>query len=246
MDLPSTNCALCKKQAILRNSHIFPEFLYRSLYDSKHRLHQISVHPDEKNAFLQKGLREYLLCERCEQLLSVDERYASMMLNGGIGIDIQQRKDRLYLSGLDYKKLKLFQLSILWRAGVAKSPHFSQVNLGIHEEQLRLMLLNKDPGLSSRYGCLMFALMHEKELMQDLIVQPTWARLESQLAYRFIFGGLLFIYVVASHSPPKFIAEHFLQESGTATMKLQQIKELHFLIDSFTKMNRLGKFDIRP
>ena len=106
-------CALCNRELPLRNSHIVPEFLYKTLYDSKHRFHQISTTPEKRNEFLQKGLREPLLCDSCEQRLSDFERYASMVLNGGVGIGIQQRGKDVLLSGLDYKKLKLFQLSIL-------------------------------------------------------------------------------------------------------------------------------------
>lgn len=193
---------------------------------------------------MQKGLREPLLCEKCEQRLSVYERYASMFLNGGVGITVQQQGDRLYLTGLDYNKLKLFQLSILWRAGISSLRSFSQVKLGPHAERIRKMLHNDDPGVEAVYGCLMFVLMHESEVMPDIIVPPTFARLGSQMAYRFVFGGLVFLYVVSSTPPPKFVAEHFLQELGTAIVKLQQVGELGFLVDSVANMQRMGKLSI--
>ena len=237
-------CALCHREAPLKNSHIIPEFLYRSLYDEKHRFHQISVDPDQRTEFLQKGLREPLLCEDCEQRLSVWERYVSMLLNGGVGVGVRRNGNRLYLSDLDYPKLKLFQLSILWRAGVSSLPEFSQVSLGPHEDRIRTMLHNSDPGTTEAYGCIMFMLMHEQELVRGLVVPPTWARFAQQKAYRFVFGGLVFLYVVSSTAPPKFLSESFLQQKGTAMVKLQQMQELRFLVETVAKMHRLGKLDI--
>lgn len=237
-------CALCLGEAPLRNSHVIPEFLYRSLYDEKHRLHQVSADPAQPNIYLQKGLREPLLCELCEQKFSVSERYASMLLNGGVGVSVRRQGNRLHLTEIDYKKLKLFQLSILWRAGISSLSAFSQVNLGTHGERVRRMLATDDPGSTASYGCITFMLMQETDLLRDLIVPPTWARLAGQKAYRFVFGGLVFVYVVSSTPPPKFVSEHFLQEGGTAIVKLQQVQELGFLVDTVAKMHQLGKFDL--
>ncbi len=234
-------CALCHDEATLRNSHIIPEFLYLSLYDDKHRLHQISADPDRPNRLLQKGLREPLLCEPCEQRLSVSERYASMFLNGGVDISIRQNGDRLHLSNIDYKRLKLFQLSVLWRASVTSLPAFSQVNLGPHSEKIRRMLANDDPGCAHEYGCIMFVLMHQQDVLPDLIVSPSRTRLAGHNAYRFVCGGLVFVYVVSSLRPPGFLSEHFLQDSGTAIVKLQRAEELGFLADFIAEMQQHGK-----
>lgn len=237
-------CALCLNAGKLCGSHIIPEFLYRTLYDKKHRFHQISADPGKNSTYLQRGIRQFLLCESCEQRFSVYERYASQFLNGGVGIGIQQHEDRLYLSHLDYANLKLFQLSILWRAGVSTLPAFSQVTLGAHEDRIRTMLLHNDPGRSDDYGCLMFALMLDQDHVQGLIVQPTWARLAGAKAYRFVFGGLIFVYVVSS-TPPPLLSPYYLQSNGMAVVKLEELRNLEFLMRALTNMARLGKFDNR-
>ncbi len=212
-----------------------------TLYDDKHRFHQISTDSECQNGLLQKGLREHLLCDACEQKLSVSEGYACKFLNGGISLSVRQNGDRLFLSNLDYKKLKLFQLSVLWRASVASLPAFSQVRLGPHEEMVRRMLVSDDPGATDKYGCIMFALMHDHNVLPDLIVAPSYARLNGHRAYRFIFGGLVFLYVVSSIRPHKFIVEHFLQDSGMAIVKKQQAKELGFLTNSISRIRELGR-----
>ena len=62
-------CKFCKKDKILKNSHIIPEFFYKPLYDSKHKM--IVMERDKEDISdkwkIQKGIREYLLCGDCEE-----------------------------------------------------------------------------------------------------------------------------------------------------------------------------------
>ncbi len=57
---PTTTCALCLERP-LRDSHVIPEFLYKSIYDEKHRFYALAV--GEYPGYEQKGIRESLLCE---------------------------------------------------------------------------------------------------------------------------------------------------------------------------------------
>lgn len=50
------------------------------------------------------------------------------------------------IASFDYRKLKLFFLSLLWRAGVTTRPLFRKVILGPHEEHIRRQILSNDPG----------------------------------------------------------------------------------------------------
>lgn len=134
-------------------------------------------------------------------------------------------------------------MSILWRAGVSTLPAFSQVDLGPHAEKIRSMLMAGDPGGSDNYGCIMFALMNGADQIQGFIVQPTWARLAGVRAYRFIFGGLVFVYVVSSTPPPAVLRPHFLRSDGTAIVKFEQLENLGFLMGTLNKMVGQGKFD---
>jgi hypothetical protein len=234
-------CALCKRKRPIVKSHIVPEFLYDSLYDDKHRFHEISVDPAKRSRFKQSGLYEPLLCEPCEQQLSVHEGYMRSLMRGGVPVNLLPEPQLLRLSGLNYKNLKLFQLSVLWRAGASRLPEFEQVKLGAHEERIRLMLVADDPGPAASYGCIMCALMQGEDLVQALVVPPTWARLAGLNAYRFVFGGLVFVYVVSSQRPPQPILDAFAHPNGTAIIKLQQMAEMGYLVETVTKLHKQGK-----
>lgn len=234
-------CALCLREAELRRSHIIPEFLYETLYDEKHRLQVLSVIPEQHNWLEQKGLREYLLCDACEQHISVWERYTSSVLKGGTAITFRQEGNLVFISGLDYQKFKLFQLSILWRAGVSKLPFFEKVQLGHHSETLRQLLLNADPGSPKQYGCFMFGLKFNGQAFTDLIMQPSKMRLEGHIAYRFVFGGFLWAICVSNHNVLPPLSQCFLHSSGETVLLIKDALGMQNLVDFSKELNRMGR-----
>ena len=119
-------CKLCKKDKKLLNSHIIPEFIYKPLYDEKHRFHVISTYKTKHKPIEQKGIREKLLCADCEQHLSAYEGYAKKVLFGGVQISVQKENGGIVISEINYKYFKLFQLSILWRASVSNLKMFKE------------------------------------------------------------------------------------------------------------------------
>lgn len=235
----STRCALCLEDAPLRNSHIIPEFIYKSMYDEKNRFHVLSVIPEEKNRLEQKGLREKLLCDNCEQRISRYEGYANKVLKGGVALDFQGNGNLIEVSGLDYNLFKLFELSILWRAGVSTLRFFENVKLGVHEEVIRRMLIAENPGEVRDYGCLMFGLK-DKTVVSDLMVQPVRIRLEGINSYRFVFGGFHWQYIVSNHSSTKY-SRAFLQPSGRQIFLVKNIFEAGYLKSFGEELAKLGR-----
>lgn len=213
MKARSDTCRLCSAKVALRNSHVISEWLYGPLYDRIHRYHLINAAPVPKQCFEQKGLRERLLCPTCETRLSVYEGYARGVLFGGQEITVLRRKDGIELRDLDYRKFKLFQLSVLWRAGVAQQEFFSQVKLYHHEEPLQKMLLAEDPGRGTEYGCVIIPVVTEGKPLTDLILQPMPVKNGDFDGYRFIFGGHTWIYLLGDGGRFPF-SKLFLQEDG--------------------------------
>src|SRR5262245_20501849 len=137
-------CRLCLTEGSLCDSHIYSKFLYNALYDEKHRVYGVRPFLDSENAVLQQGLREHMLCATCEQHLSRYEGYAAKVLRNLPELGSKPPGAVVRVLGIDYTKFKLFQLSLLWRAGVTRQMSFREVNLGPHEERLRRMVLRGD------------------------------------------------------------------------------------------------------
>lgn len=216
-------CALCLKKKKLCNSHIIPEFFYKFLYDEKHRLHMIPLSKEEKKRYKQKGLREYLLCSNCETQLSKYENYTSKLLYGGVGI-WSKSGNPVTFKRINYNYFKLFQLSVLFRASVSDLPFFKNINLGPHEEKIRQMLINKDPGRIYDYPCILIAPKMKEEIMsKDFISIPEeLEKIEGHRSYRFIFGGFFWIYLVSSHTSMCSFKNLFLDEKGKLLVPIEK------------------------
>lgn len=234
-------CKLCHKEGDLLNSHIIPEFIYKPLYDEKHRFHVISTYKQEDRKKEQKGIREKMLCSDCEQHISRYENYARKVLFGGVSIAVRKEDSGMFISGIDYKCFKLFQLSILWRASVSEPKMFKAVDLGPHAKFIRQMIISDDPGLEEKYCCVMTGIRYGSDAMSGFIDQPEKLRLNGQIAYRFIFGSIAWIYLVASHGIPKLLREFVLTESGRLNMALKDVGDMDCVIGFAKEARRMGR-----
>jgi hypothetical protein len=188
------------------------------------------------SAHEQKGLRESMLCLDCETKLSVWEGYARSVFAGAIQLRYGQDGTLTWLYDLDYRRFKLFLMSILWRAGVAKGPFWEHVKLGPHAEILRGMLCEERPGEPDQYGCLVWRIQLKKD-PATFILQPTTTRVGTRRGYRFTFAGCFWAYIVASHVDPALTAELFLQPTGRMLLgPINDIGEAEFFVRTMQRM----------
>ncbi len=145
-------CKLCGRALeLIKKSHIIPNFMYKEMFDEKNRMMLANLkNISERPQFRQSGFHEkYILCAKCEGLLSTLERYAAHFLFGGnvkIPTPIEKRLGpdgikSIMIKKIDYSKLKLCLLSIVWRAHISTNKFFKEVNVGKNENVIREMLL---------------------------------------------------------------------------------------------------------
>lgn len=236
-------CKLCGHMEKLCNSHIIPEFVYDDIYDQDpRRFNMLSTEPSKCNKFEQKGIREKLLCEKCEGKLSRYEDHARRVLFGGHEISIQKKPGMITIGKVDYCKFKLFLLSILWRAGVAKHDYFEQVKLGHHERILRQMIMDSDPGEPHQYGCFISPFLVEGKPLSGFMLNPEKIRLNGHTCYRFIFAGLIWVFYVSSHLPDSMIVDTFIAKSGNLTIPFEKANSERFLANLANDFREKGKF----
>lgn len=229
-------CALCLQPAVLRDSHIIPEFLYKSLYDPKHRFFRKSTDLNKRDLIIQKGMREFLLCQKCETQLSRHEAYFKRaFLDGGIG-DSADDGISLHVRGLDYRHVKLLFLSILWRMAISTLDFFRDVDLGPHQERLRTMILNEDPGLPHEYPFITIAPYFGNGRLGNWITQPDPERVGANHVYRIVIAGFLFTFLVPGRDVPAQLAAMFLQADGRWTIRRSKIEDIEFLYKNVIRM----------
>jgi len=224
------HCRLCNREAELRNSHIVPEFLYKPMYDDKHRFLLISSDPNRREEFIQKGLREKLLCHQCEQRFSVWENYGRGVIYGGAMLRTKQEPGCLRLKDVDYAKFRLFLHSLLWRMSVSEHHFFAAVNLGPYEEKLRLMLMADDPGDECRFPCLINGVLMNGQA-GNWFLPADRVKCFGLHSYRVVLGGMLFIFFVSSQKPPKEAMDLFLKRDTSFAIPVRDIRDIPFLAD---------------
>ncbi len=222
-------------------SHIVPEFLYQPLYDDKHRLMLVPESTDSRVQAIQSGLKERLLCAGCESHLSAFEEYAKRLIDGGkltVRV-VEKNQDVTVYSGVDYKKMKLFQLSMLWKAAVSELPFFSVIKLGRHEEPLRQMVLDDVAGKPFEYGCIMNTLL-QKGVLLGVIMPPSRYSFDGHICYRFPIAGIVWNFIVSGHSREFWYRDLFLSESGKLIIIREDARNVEYVRPMVEALKKRG------
>lgn len=218
-------CKLCKNERELQGSHVIPEFMHRPLYNEKHKtVGYLLGRGEPKPQFVQKGLREELLCAECERFLNDNFESPNVPLwrtlaeeEKGPELSVQHIKlpdgdGAAYVRGVNYISFKLLLLSILWRASVSGREEFSEVALGPHEETIRQMLLSKQPGKQADYPCIIFLFLEPK---LGIMIPPFRSRMQGHTTYHFILTSVRIDIMVSRYAGEHRFRQVALKEDGS-------------------------------
>ena len=128
--------------------------------------------------------------------------------------------------------LKLFLLSVLWRASISSRPFFQYVSLGSFEEKIRRMLIAEDPGAASAYPCVMSTYKRESTPI-DVVGQPRRVKTKQGTAYTFLIHGVLYYFFVSHKIREQFVLEAAPNELGELRLMLMPEKDGKRLLNAF-------------
>lgn len=142
----------------------------------------------------------------------------------------------------DYDKLKLFFISVLWRAGVSRRPFFRKVRLGPHEGELRRCILEGDPGDFQNYGVLLY-LYPDTPKAGFPMVSPRFFREKDSRCnfYEFEFGcfgawikvdskpcqNVLSDFFIRRNHPVQFIVRNQYRKTAGFRGMVETIRQFH-------------------
>lgn len=191
-------CQLCGEYAKLVDSHILPEFFYEGTYDESHRFISVTSHPRHRPRPMQRGLTEPLMCSACDTRIGRYESYAATVLRRADAM-AGTASDGITLTDIDFTLFRLFGLSLLWRAHIARSYMFSAVKLGPFAARLTAMIHEGDPGEPPEFG---FALAKVVGLdtHASMISAPAANRYHGHRVYNFMARGYEWVFVVSGSS----------------------------------------------
>lgn len=225
-------CRLCKEEKkLIKTSHIIPDFLHEELYDEKHRI--IKFHPDELKKENPKistppsaTYEGNILCAECDnKVIGKYESYVSKLLKNDFNDSkkaicqekFNELKEKIIeVSNLDYKNLKLFLLSILWRSSISSKSEFTQVNLGPYEEKIRVQLYN---GIVANDEIQVSIIKFNKDGgFSSFIAPPLRAKTEHTTYYSAIICGYLILFHLRETKTSLYWKKNSLREDGTLSI----------------------------
>jgi len=152
-------CKMCLQNKEGVDSHIVPAGFYRFIKDDSDE--PLEVRPLEEGKYKRRSYTgiydNTILCSDCERLFQNFDDYAQRLLlpnpKGAEYILNQKGETRGFkLNAVNYDYLKLFFLSVLWRASVSNREEFVKVDTGPFEEELKRMIKSRNPGTQDDFS----------------------------------------------------------------------------------------------
>jgi hypothetical protein len=173
-------CQLCGKHTKLIKAHVIPASFLKPLRGDNQLPRIFSSEPGVFPRRSHSGVyEEDLLCADCDAEVGIWDNYAYQTLvkpfEGTGEKPPLDALDNLTLTKFDYDRLKLFFISLIWRADRSTHDFFSAVDLGRRwRSRARQMILRKDPGKPDEFGVNL--VRHEHRLARKTLHSPKRAR----------------------------------------------------------------------
>ncbi len=223
-------CHLCKNSTDFGKSHIIPESFFLSEGDATETPFMASNQAG--NYPKRRPVGEYdseILCKGCEKTFGAWDNYAKVLLLDEFDqLKIFKEGDEIIgyqRDTFDYLKLKLFFISVLWRASISKREYFKLVNLGPHEEIIREMILSGSPGNADDYSIQIFRFTGVDYGIP--IIMPVHIRTKYDFRYNRIYLGSYFFDIKLSKrkTPEKYRLGE-LNQNDPIIIPCKNIKEM--------------------
>jgi hypothetical protein len=113
----------------------------------------------------------------------------------------------LTLPTYDYDRLKLFIISVLWRAGISTLPAMRRVNLGPYARKARQLIAEASPGAPDDFAVVLSVFTRGTRSQPAPIMDPFRERWNGVNAYRLSFGSITaYVKVDQGMLPPQLRA----------------------------------------
>jgi len=223
-------CRLCLQDKKLIDAHIVPAGFYRYLYPDE------VDYPDSKKKSLimvqddghthPRPIGEYdknILCAECDNRLGIYDGYVQELLLKTIPLPFHKLTDSI--QDIDYKKTKLFFLSLLWRASISDRPFFNKVDLGPLENKAREMIFNEDPGEVDDFSVVITKFKNGNQSLTEVLDK----NITTPLAVRLTNGARAYIFYFPKGHKVYIKADSKVLEDGLKKMALSPNKPMIIL-----------------
>jgi hypothetical protein len=184
-------CKYCGENRKLVKAHIIPAAFFRRQRRGKDSprifVEKRSEHPKRVPAGIYDGR---ILCERCGPQFGDWDNYAVEILreppDNASPIMHGNRLVGYEINDYNYGLLKLFFVSMLWRASVSVHPFYERISLGPYETEAKRLLERRDPGPLTAFSVTLARFDHA---LGGTIFDPHTDRFGGVNYCRFYLGG---------------------------------------------------------
>lgn len=158
-------CKFCGNETKLIKAHIIPAGFFRRIRQGKEALEMMTNRAGEYTEKSQVGAYDQtIVCSKCEAIWQEWDNYVQQLLAeeplNGRARYYGNRKICYIVDDFEYRKLKLFFISMVWRASVSSHKVFSRVSLDQFEDIAKQHIVNSDPGDSEDFSVVMSKFDH--------------------------------------------------------------------------------------
>lgn len=203
-------CKLCLQDKPLVDAHIIPRSMYP--FDFKNYEPLFLVSGIENPFRTRSRIGEFdrnLVCADCESLFSPWDAYAKYLLAADVEESAKFSQGGVtyghIVSEYDFAKLKLFFVSLLWRADRTTRPMFDGIDVGHFRDRLREMILNGDPGSTEEFSICLARFDNQK--LGTAVLNPHREKWYGINYSRFYLAGHVAYIKVDRRPTPDFLSD---------------------------------------
>ena len=215
-------CKLCGEDAPLIKAHVVPEAFFRKMSSPGDRPVSFPLRSGEHPKRRPVGIYDpALVCAACEALFGPWDQYGFEFFYRPIEqfqlLEGTYAKGLLLTHDVNYAKLKLFVLSVLWRAHSTTAEEFKGVDVGPYEPALRNLILQADPGQKQDFPVM---LTRYTDRPGDMFTSPYRTRVDGVFRHLFHFGGHDVSVFVGKGRPEQLLYDHVILAPDTPLIML--------------------------
>ena len=234
-------CALCLCSKVLAKSHIISGFHARKLHKKRKKGEVISLSEKGRGRTYPGGHWQHLLCHECDNALGDDtELAASRIFYHGEPELLATSEHGNIFGGIDYKALRLYALSTLWKMSISSKPYFSHVSLSLEDnEQLRKAILERQT-LDGLYP-VVFSLVMNGEVPLHANINPLTLESEDLQSIVVVTNGIMMECFIRGYEKIKSVQNLAIAPHGELGIPEIQLSEISFLQDHFSKIREANE-----
>lgn len=188
-------CKFCGESKKLIDAHIVPEPFFTRFIKPEYKTRLTTVDRRKHHTIRnQKGFYDpNILCAVCDGKFGVYDKEAIKLFLSDFEVYQKGKSYVIPKEGFDYKKLKLFFISMLWRASISSLSYFEKVEIGPKYEDQLLHALKNTESLDEDYlPVFIFKFKHSDPIFTGIFLEPIPYRLSDLKMYKFSFAGFSF------------------------------------------------------